>query len=111
MHNTNVACCVSVLAGTFNTINIDGNTHMYAIVNMYAMFNFGRCVVDACKGGLLAVLLLAGGRAADIADSDVPVLSLVQLENMPAVVGHNAQTVTCLFFVGAGDHSKSEPAQ
>jgi hypothetical protein len=100
-----------VLAGTFNTINIDGNTHMYAIVNMYAMFNFGRCVVDACKGGLLAVLLLAGGRAADIADSDVPVLSLVQLENMPAVVGHNAQTVTCLFFVGAGDHSKSEPAQ
>ena len=68
-------------------------------------------VQDACKGGCLAVGLWAGWRASDIPGSDVPVLSLVQLENMPAVVGHNAQTVTCLFFVGAGDHSKSEPAQ
>lgn len=68
-------------------------------------------VQDACKSGFLSVGLWAGRRASDIPGSDVPVLSLVQLENMPAVVGHNAQTVTCLFFVGAGDHSKSEPAQ
>jgi hypothetical protein len=53
----------------------------------------------------------AGMPVSDIPASDIPVLSLVQLENMPAVVRHNAQAVTCLFFVGAGDHSKSEPAQ